>query len=108
MLQLGPFHGKPACIRIPLGKGVCGATVKDMKTYVVADVDKFPVLSNYLFLFFGVTQGNFILFIFFFMFVCASNKLVCVCVLLLYRKFAEQKRFQKKNTHTDIKMPKNK
>lgn len=41
-LVLGPFQGKPACIRIPLGKGVCGKAAQDRKTVVVPDVHQFP------------------------------------------------------------------
>lgn len=41
-LVLGPFQGKPACVRIPLGKGVCGAAAKERQTLVVPDVDQFP------------------------------------------------------------------
>lgn len=41
-LILGPFQGKPACTRIPLGKGVCGAAAKEQKTLVIPDVQKFP------------------------------------------------------------------
>ena len=41
-LVLGPFQGKPACIRIPKGKGVCGAAVEDRKIVQISDVDKFP------------------------------------------------------------------
>src|SRR5436853_1479248 len=41
-LVLGPFQGKPACVRIALGKGVCGTAARDRKTLVVPDVDKFP------------------------------------------------------------------
>ncbi|MGD0382316.1 MAG: GAF domain-containing protein [Thermoguttaceae bacterium] len=41
-LVLGPFQGKPACVRIPLGKGVCGTAAKERKTLVVPDVQKFP------------------------------------------------------------------
>lgn len=41
-LVLGPFQGKPACVRIPFGKGACGAAVARRKTIVVPDVDKFP------------------------------------------------------------------
>ncbi len=40
-LVLGPFQGKVACTRIPLGKGVCGSAAKEMKTYRVADVHEF-------------------------------------------------------------------
>ena len=41
-LVLGPFQGKPACVRIPVGKGVCGTAFQDRKTYVVPDVHEFP------------------------------------------------------------------
>lgn len=41
-LVLGPFQGKPACIRIPLGRGVCGAAAQKDETLVVADVHAFP------------------------------------------------------------------
>ena len=41
-LVLGPFQGKPACIRIPVGRGVCGTTVLQKETIVVADVHQFP------------------------------------------------------------------
>lgn len=41
-LVLGPFQGRPACIRIALGKGVCGAAAASGKTQVVADVHAFP------------------------------------------------------------------
>lgn len=41
-LVLGPFQGKPACIRIPLGKGVCGTAAADNRTLVVPDVHLFP------------------------------------------------------------------
>lgn len=41
-LVLGPFQGKPACIRIPLGKGVCGTTAASGLTQIVADVHAFP------------------------------------------------------------------
>lgn len=41
-LVLGPFQGKPACIRIPVGRGVCGTTVQQKETVVVADVHQFP------------------------------------------------------------------
>lgn len=40
-LVLGPFHGKPACIRIPLGKGVCGTAVSENKVQLVHDVHAF-------------------------------------------------------------------
>ena len=40
-LVLGPFQGKPACIRIPFGKGVCGTCVVERKIQRVADVHKF-------------------------------------------------------------------
>lgn len=41
-LVLGPFQGKPACIHIPVGKGVCGTCVKERKVQRVEDVHKFP------------------------------------------------------------------
>ncbi|EIM06626.1 putative GAF sensor protein [Planococcus antarcticus DSM 14505] len=41
-LVLGPFQGLPACVRIPLGKGVCGTAVSDKKTMLVKDVQAFP------------------------------------------------------------------
>lgn len=41
-LVLGPFQGKPACIRIPVGKGVCGTAVAENKTQLVTDVHQFP------------------------------------------------------------------
>lgn len=41
-LVLGPFQGKPACIRIPLGKGVCGAAAQTGETQLVPDVHAFP------------------------------------------------------------------
>ena len=41
-LVLGPFQGKPACIRIPLGKGVCGTAAATRETQVVPDVHAFP------------------------------------------------------------------
>ena len=41
-LVVGPFQGKPACVRIALGKGVCGAAAKTRETQVVPDVNKFP------------------------------------------------------------------
>lgn len=41
-LLLGPFQGKVACIRIPVGKGVCGTAVERNKTQRVADVHEFP------------------------------------------------------------------
>ncbi len=41
-LVLGPFQGKPACIRISVGKGVCGTAVARDETQVVADVHQFP------------------------------------------------------------------
>ncbi|MFO7814197.1 MAG: GAF domain-containing protein [Halanaerobiales bacterium] len=40
-LVLGPFQGKPACIRIEIGSGVCGSAVEEGKTYIVDDVHKF-------------------------------------------------------------------
>ena len=41
-LVLGPFGGKPACIRIPLGQGVCGTAAAQRATQLVADVHAFP------------------------------------------------------------------
>ncbi|MCW3845830.1 GAF domain-containing protein [Sphingomonas sp. LB-2] len=41
-LVLGPFQGKVACIRIPFGKGVCGAAAAARETRLVADVHAFP------------------------------------------------------------------
>jgi L-methionine (R)-S-oxide reductase len=42
VLVLGPFQGQPACVRIPLGKGVCGTAAKERKPLVVPDVHEFP------------------------------------------------------------------
>jgi GAF domain-containing protein len=41
-LVLYPFQGKTACIRIPVGKGVCGTAVAEDRTQLVPDVHKFP------------------------------------------------------------------
>jgi len=41
-LVLGPFQGLPACIRIAVGKGVCGTAVATRETQLVPDVHKFP------------------------------------------------------------------
>lgn len=41
-LVLGPFQGKPACVRIALNRGVCGAAASQRRTQVVADVHAFP------------------------------------------------------------------
>ncbi len=41
-LVLGSFQGKPACVRIAMGKGVCGTAARDRKTIVVPDVEAFP------------------------------------------------------------------
>jgi L-methionine (R)-S-oxide reductase len=41
-LVLGPFQGKVACVRIPKGKGVCGAAVQRRETVLVEDVHAFP------------------------------------------------------------------
>ena len=41
-LVLGPFQGKPACARIPIGRGVCGRAAAERKTIVVPDVNAFP------------------------------------------------------------------
>lgn len=40
-LVLGPFQGKPACIEIPIGRGVCGSAVAEKKTLVVPNVHLF-------------------------------------------------------------------
>lgn len=42
MLVLGPFQGMPACVRIPLGRGVCGTAALERRTQVVPDVHAFP------------------------------------------------------------------
>ena len=42
LLILGPFQGKPACIRIALGKGVCGTAAATRKTVLVENVHEFP------------------------------------------------------------------
>src|SRR5512139_1899189 len=41
-LVLGPFQGKPACVRIAVGRGVCGTAVQEQRTLVVQDVEQFP------------------------------------------------------------------
>ena len=41
-LVLGPFQGKVACVRIALGRGVCGTAARERKTIVVPDVQAFP------------------------------------------------------------------
>lgn len=41
-LVLGPFQGKPACLRIPLERGVCGAAARTRSTQLVPDVHAFP------------------------------------------------------------------
>lgn len=41
-LVLGPFQGKPACVRIAIGKGVCGTAAARRETVVVEDVHEFP------------------------------------------------------------------
>ena len=41
-LILGPFQGRPACVRIALGRGVCGTAAENHSTLRVADVTKFP------------------------------------------------------------------
>jgi len=41
-LVLGPFMGKPACVRIPIGKGVCGTAVQERRVQRVPDVHQFP------------------------------------------------------------------
>ncbi len=41
-LVLGPFQGKPACVRIAMGRGVCGSAAARRQTIVVPDVHEFP------------------------------------------------------------------
>lgn len=41
-LVVGPFQGLPACVRIPLGKGVCGTAAATRQTQIVRDVNAFP------------------------------------------------------------------
>ena len=41
-LVLGPFQGKPACVKIPVGKGVCGTAVAEDRVQLVYDVHDFP------------------------------------------------------------------
>jgi GAF domain-containing protein len=41
-LVLGPFQGKVACVRIALGRGVCGTAAAERRTVIVADVEQFP------------------------------------------------------------------
>jgi L-methionine (R)-S-oxide reductase len=41
-LVLGPFQGKPACVRIPIGTGVCGTAAERAAAVLVADVHEFP------------------------------------------------------------------
>src|SRR4249919_2249345 len=41
-LVVGPFQGKPACVRIELGRGVCGTAAQTRTTQRIADVDAFP------------------------------------------------------------------
>ena len=41
-LVLGPFQGKPACVRIPIGRGVCGTAAQQKQTLLVDDVHEFP------------------------------------------------------------------
>jgi L-methionine (R)-S-oxide reductase len=41
-LVVGPFQGKPACVRIALGRGVCGTCAAERRTLVVSDVHAFP------------------------------------------------------------------
>ncbi len=41
-LVLGPFQGKPACVRIPVGRGVCGTAVARRESILVEDVHAFP------------------------------------------------------------------
>ncbi|MEK5232882.1 GAF domain-containing protein [Lysinibacillus sp. FSL K6-0232] len=41
-LVLGPFQGLPACVRIPVGRGVCGTSIAKQETIIVKDVHDFP------------------------------------------------------------------
>ena len=41
-LVLGPFQGNPACVRIPMGKGVCGVAAQQLETIIVPNVHEFP------------------------------------------------------------------
>jgi len=41
-LVLGPFQGRPACTRIPIGAGVCGTAARERRSVLVPDVDAFP------------------------------------------------------------------
>src|SRR5689334_7945012 len=41
-LVLGPFQGNPACVRIPMGKGVCGVAAEQCETIIVPNVHEFP------------------------------------------------------------------
>ena len=41
-LVLGPFHGKPACVRIQMGKGVCGTSASTRETLIIGNVHEFP------------------------------------------------------------------
>ncbi len=41
-LVLGPFQGKPACVRIAMGKGVCGTAAQERRTLIVPNVHEFP------------------------------------------------------------------
>ena len=40
-LVLGPFQGKPACVRLPMGRGVCGVAAKNQRTLRIEDVNEF-------------------------------------------------------------------
>lgn len=40
-LVLGPFQGMPACVRIPIGRGVCGSAAKERRAFIVPDVHAF-------------------------------------------------------------------
>lgn len=41
-LVLGPFQGQPACVRMPVGQGVCGTAAASLSTQRIADVHRFP------------------------------------------------------------------
>ena len=42
VLVLGPFQGRPACVRITIGAGVCGTAARDRRSILVPDVEQFP------------------------------------------------------------------
>ncbi len=42
ILILGPFQGNSACVYIPMGKGVCGMSLKEKRTLIIPDIEQFP------------------------------------------------------------------